>query len=789
MKRTAFLLSSTLVLAACQSTPIHQVTQQALAPVLLQQNFSSAAEPMNTPVVIQKSPVLGPEAPRPEGQIRISGSTVNVEIVLPPLSGFQTQALDLPGDNATKIVATVSDSHGKNYTPVGADGDGKVNYPVSGNLSLSFNDVVPDSLLVIELQIEDNAAANIPQAHLAAVVSHTAASDVNTTINFQTTPTALAMKALIGADADRARAINLGALVSKMDEITGVTGTAPNLSYTTHPSLVNTAQLALDLAAQQPSSLTAAAYRLVGATIDLTVNGLVGTDKIQVDVTDAASARASNVGASGSITGATPGTGLKVNVGAESSNSTQYTFAVNPGTVDLNNNATRHVTVTATPVAVTIATLTPSFGAIGSSVTIAGTGFSTVASNNTVFFGTEEASVTSVNVTGTSMVVSVPAGVSGTQAVTVQVGSQTSNSSDYEVKPVISSLSASNGVVGDSITINGTGFRPTAGQNTVRFGTTTATVTQATSTALTVTIPNDIAASQPVTVQVGNQTSDSSAFNITPVLNLPVSAASPDTVVTFMGSGFSPILEQNTIRFGSTDVTPVSVNAAGTSMSVAVPNVFGSMNVRVSVAGQNSAFRNFRSIPVITNLSSFFGSTGDSITITGKGFDSSTPANNIVKLGAVDATVTAATATTVTITVPEMPANTANATVQVGTLTSADASFSVFNTISSLSTAEAVAGKAVLIRGQILTIAGTNFDPIKANNSVIFGLSNSSQVTVNGADLVSATATEIQVRVPAGVDVPGDVDVTVDTHGITNTAPDQAIVPEVTLNIHNGGFY
>lgn len=784
MKHITPILCLTLALVACQGpqTPLQTPPVQSV------QHLSQEGSSQVTPLVIQKSPVLAPVERKPEGKIQIKGSTVNVEVRLPALSqAFRTQALDLAGDNATLILATVSDSHGKTYTPDGVDGNGKVTYPANGILNLSFSNVVPDQLLLVELQVEDNGSADIPQAHLASVVSQTTANDVNATINFQTTPTALAMKALIGSDANRARAIDLAALVSKMEEITGISGSSPNYSYTTHPSLVDTAQLATDLAGSQPGALNAADYRLVGATIALTVTGLVGADTLEVDVTDAASVRATNVGASANITGATPGTGLKVKVGANASNSTQYTFAVSPSTVTLTNNTSTPVTITATPVAVTLTNIVPTAGEVGTTITLNGTGFSTVAANNTVKFGstTVPSGDISVNGAGTQLTAVVPAGVFNSQSVTVEVGSQTSNAVTYEVKPKINSLSATTGTIGSSITLTGTGFSTTSGDNTVRFGSQTVSSANVSvngaGTELTVTVPGSIAGSQPVTVQVGNQTSDSSAFNVIPVLNaLAQSAATPDTVLTLTGSGFSTTLGSNSVSFGGTLVTPASVNGTGTSMTVVVPNVSGSINLSVTVAGQSSVNRTFESIPSIASITPATGSTGNSITLTGKGF-SNTLGNNTVQLGGIGATVTAASPTSLTVSVPETPAKTANATVQVGNQTSATSGFSILPNLSALTTASTSGGKAVLIRSQLLTIDGTNFDPVAANNTVKFG-------ALPAVAVESATATQITVRVPAGVDTPGDVNIVV----ITNSQNSNTLVgtvPSITLNINNGGFH
>jgi uncharacterized protein YjdB len=67
-------------------------------------------------------------------------------------------------------------------------------------------------------------------------------------------------------------------------------------------------------------------------------------------------------------------------------------------------------------------------------------------------------------------------------------------------KPVITSISPSNGAPYSSVTITGTGFSSTSANNVVKFGNTRATVTSASSTALTVTVPV-CANYAPITVQ------------------------------------------------------------------------------------------------------------------------------------------------------------------------------------------------------------------------------------------------------------------------------------------------
>jgi FG-GAP-like repeat/IPT/TIG domain/FG-GAP repeat len=83
-------------------------------------------------------------------------------------------------------------------------------------------------------------------------------------------------------------------------------------------------------------------------------------------------------------------------------------------------------------------------------------------------------------------------------------------------RPTISSFSPSSGTIGTSVTITGTNFNTTAVQNIVYFGATKATVTAASATSLTVTVPTG-ATYQPITVlNTVNGLSGSSAvpFNV-----------------------------------------------------------------------------------------------------------------------------------------------------------------------------------------------------------------------------------------------------------------------------------
>ncbi len=88
-------------------------------------------------------------------------------------------------------------------------------------------------------------------------------------------------------------------------------------------------------------------------------------------------------------------------------------------------------------------------------------------------------------------------------------------SAQLYAQPTITSFLPKSGSLGTSVTITGTGFDTTISNNIVFFGATRADVTEASTTALTATVPSG-ATYQPITVLVNNQlASSSSPFAVT----------------------------------------------------------------------------------------------------------------------------------------------------------------------------------------------------------------------------------------------------------------------------------
>jgi len=134
----------------------------------------------------------------------------------------------------------------------------------------------------------------------------------------------------------------------------------------------------------------------------------------------------------------------------------------------------------------------PNAGAVGSTVTIHGTGYSATPSQNSVTFNGTAATV--VSSTLTQIVTAVPAGATaGPIAVTSPAGGASSvtafNVTGGSGAPTITNFTPNIGVVGTAITITGTNFDTTPQNNEVRFNPTLGSVTAAMSTQLSTAVP------------------------------------------------------------------------------------------------------------------------------------------------------------------------------------------------------------------------------------------------------------------------------------------------------------
>lgn len=143
----------------------------------------------------------------------------------------------------------------------------------------------------------------------------------------------------------------------------------------------------------------------------------------------------------------------------------------------------------------------------------------------------------------------------------------------------------SSGAIGASVTIYGTGFSPTPGQNTVTFNGTAATITSSTTTQLVTTVP---AGATSGTIAV--TTPSGSAAGTTPfVVGTPgqptINSFTPQigvagTAVTISGTNFNTIPTNNRAKFNGKSSTPSS--ATSSSVVTAVPTQIGSGRITIA---------------------------------------------------------------------------------------------------------------------------------------------------------------------------------------------------------------
>jgi hypothetical protein len=197
-----------------------------------------------------------------------------------------------------------------------------------------------------------------------------------------------------------------------------------------------------------------------------------------------------------------------------------------------------------------ITAFTPDSDVPGSHVTINGKNFSDHPEKNSVAFNGAAATITLAS--STQLVVITPANVT-TGKITVTVNGRTATSAtDYIVlpSPTITGFSPSIGAPGVSIVITGENFLTTAASNIVKFNGKVATVTNATETSLTVTVPAE-ATTGKITVSIGSGTVTSTddfeictgatELLITNVVITGISAQSVTTTYDIVNVGSEPL--------------------------------------------------------------------------------------------------------------------------------------------------------------------------------------------------------------------------------------------------------
>lgn len=234
-----------------------------------------------------------------------------------------------------------------------------------------------------------------------------------------------------------------------------------------------------------------------------------------------------------------------------------------------------------------VTSATPATGGSGTSVAIAGTGFSTTPASNSVSFAGVSATVTAAS--ATSLTTSVPTGAVSGQVV-VTVGGTSALGPLFTVPVAVSGFSPASGTAGTTVTVTGSGFSATVADDLVLFDGKQATVTGATATTLTVTVPATTTGKVSVHVKGVSGTSAADFTYGSPMLtSLNPAIAVTGSTITLEGS-FGTTATVNFLGAGSVAATVLGPNR----VEVTVPAGAVSGDLTVTTGGLTTNAQPFR---------------------------------------------------------------------------------------------------------------------------------------------------------------------------------------------------
>jgi hypothetical protein len=252
--------------------------------------------------------------------------------------------------------------------------------------------------------------------------------------------------------------------------------------------------------------------------------------------------------------------------------------------------------------------ISPLTGGKGTRITVNGTGFDPVATNNTVTFSSLQARV--IEATESKLIVEAPANVA-TNKIAVIINGQKTVGPVFTVvpPPSLSVITPLSGPVGSQISIKGLNFSTITAENKVFINGTEIPVKTASATELSLTLPGGIGTGK-IEVAVNDQRTTGPEFK---TQNLGITKVSPEsglsgTVVTLTGTGFSTDAAQNTVTFNNAPA--VITSASATSLTVVAPANLATGVLKVVTAGLEAAAPNtFNRAGVTTFAGSKAGTT------------------------------------------------------------------------------------------------------------------------------------------------------------------------------------
>lgn len=272
--------------------------------------------------------------------------------------------------------------------------------------------------------------------------------------------------------------------------------------------------------------------------------------------------------------------------------------------------------------------LSANSGVYDTTITVSGTGFNASSTITITWDGADTATTTSSNSLGSFSTSYTPPNSAGAHTIAAHdTAGHTANGLTYVVINPSITISTSSGNVGDSITINGTAFKPSSTITLIWDGADTSTTTTSSSTgtfSLPFTIPEDVYGSHTIGAHdADNNSAPTKTFTISPKINISSSSGPVGTQITVSGNGFDGS-STITLTWDGTDTSrTTSSNAAGSfsSLSYTIPTTTGgahNINTHDS-AGHTAANVVFTITPRVF-ISSTSGHAGDTTTLSGDGF-------------------------------------------------------------------------------------------------------------------------------------------------------------------------